>query len=315
MRLTNTLVLVVPLLAACQLVLGLEDRGVADADADAGSCDPLAPFTSFDPVTEINTPDYEKTAWLSADELTIYFTRAPANPTNGGGPGNAQARIFMATRTSTTLPFSGESVVSPPTDEKSGGDLDPLVTSDGLGLWFSSYRKDVKRLFLSSRQTPADPWGSPVYVNMGTGYEEYEPSLTGDGAALYFTSTLAKAGEGKSQNIYRKTFGPGGGAGPVDYVDGLNTPRAEKAAVVSADDRIIYFSATVPPAHTDYNIWVATRAQPSDPWGERQMLPELSSIGYDAPVWISPDLCTLYVSADRPGGAGNHDLYVARRQK
>ena len=33
----------------------------------------------------------------------------------------------------------------------------------------------------------------------------------------------------------------------------------------------------------------------------------------DAPNWLSPDGCVLYMESERPGGAGDIDLYRAQR--
>jgi hypothetical protein len=63
------------------------------------------------------------------------------------------------------------------------------------------------------------------------------------------------------------------------------------------------------------DIFVSTRATPSDPWGPPVNLgPVVNTYGRDYPTGISSDGLTLFIAADnRPGGLGGLDMYMTRR--
>ena len=63
------------------------------------------------------------------------------------------------------------------------------------------------------------------------------------------------------------------------------------------------------------DIFVSTRATPSDPWGPPVNLgPMVNTSGRDFPSGISPDGLTLFIGADsRSGGLGGWDMWMTRR--
>ena len=58
------------------------------------------------------------------------------------------------------------------------------------------------------------------------------------------------------------------------------------------------------------DIWRATRAKTSDPWGNAVNTSELNTTGYDYPGWISDDGCRLYFMTDVSGAL---EIYVASK--
>jgi hypothetical protein len=64
-----------------------------------------------------------------------------------------------------------------------------------------------------------------------------------------------------------------------------------------------------------YDIWVATRATQSDPWNPATNLgPSINSEFREGEPQISGDGLSLYFDSDRPGGYGNHDIWVTTRK-
>lgn len=63
----------------------------------------------------------------------------------------------------------------------------------------------------------------------------------------------------------------------------------------------------------DGDIWVSTRANPSDPWGPPSFVPELSSDYDDETPEISADGLTLFLSSRRPGADGESNFWMATR--
>jgi hypothetical protein len=75
----------------------------------------------------------------------------------------------------------------------------------------------------------------------------------------------------------------------------------------------MYFASSeaVPDAKGDFDIWVATRKSRDDDFASPSVVPELSSELYEAPGWVSPDGCRLYLQ--RGGADIPSRVYVAQK--
>ena len=102
------------------------------------------------------------------------------------------------------------------------------------------------------------------------------------------------------------------GTGVVDAapIAELVGPSMDVSPVVSADELVLYFGSNRGGQANKLDVWMASRQKVTDPFSTPVAVPELASALNDTPRWISPDLCTLYVSSRRSGNGG---LYVARR--
>jgi len=100
---------------------------------------------------------------------------------------------------------------------------------------------------------------------------------------------------------------------PVNLGPTVNSPGAEMGPTISVDGLELYFEFS--PAHQNlWNLWVATRPNQQDDWGEPVILgPEINSSSEDGLPQISPDGLELYFYSKRPGGYGGCDIWVTRR--
>ena len=65
----------------------------------------------------------------------------------------------------------------------------------------------------------------------------------------------------------------------------------------------------------DFDIWLARRESPDDPWDDPVEVVELSSNSFDGTPEVSIDGLTITLSSDRPGGdGGGIDLWIATRE-
>jgi len=94
-------------------------------------------------------------------------------------------------------------------------------------------------------------------------------------------------------------LGPWGPATPLD-LGFADDPS------LTGDRREIYFNASD-------DIYVATRASTSDPWGTATVVAELSTASFETTPEVSRDGLTMYLASDRPGGTGATDIYVSTR--
>lgn len=104
---------------------------------------PLGIMSSPQAVAEINSVKNDTSPAVTPDDLTIYF--ASARDTNG-----AARDIYVARRTSTTMPFGTPTVVaelaSPTSD-----DLPTWISRDGCRLYFTSDRSGNNDVWLAAR--------------------------------------------------------------------------------------------------------------------------------------------------------------------
>lgn len=108
----------------------------------------------------INTAVGDELASISADGLTLYF-----DSDRPGGYGSSD--IWITTRATKNDPW-GPPVNMGPKINSSAGDACPCISTDGLELYFGSYRAAGYGrcdIYVARRATQNDPWGDPV--NLG----------------------------------------------------------------------------------------------------------------------------------------------------
>ncbi|WP_394823998.1 TolB family protein [Pendulispora albinea] len=239
-------------------------------------------------------------ARLTANELVLYFDDG--------------AHLQFATRTSRTSAFGASNPVPGVSSPKA--DLSPWVSADDKTLLFASTRDvdggspGTSRLYRARRDSASLAFGSVEEIpGLPTG-ESFEPYLR-DGVELWFTQDK---GTGFGRDLLRAPI-TGGTFGALTDTSELSDPAPDRNPVISADGRTIYFQSTRTPSQKS-DIWMATRSDTSKKFASLTNAASLNSASEDAPTWISPDNCRLYLSSDRPledGGSPKLRLYVAER--
>ena len=149
-----------------------------------GRAGPGAPWdTVMNVGAPIDTPANDITPMISADGLTLIFASDRA-----GGRGNYD--VWMSTRT--TLqdewdePVNLGSLVN-----SASGDLEPSLSPDKRVLVFASQRSGgygFWDLWMTTRKTQSDAWGTPVNLGpqINSEWHEGRPVISADGRMLYF---------------------------------------------------------------------------------------------------------------------------------
>jgi dipeptidyl aminopeptidase/acylaminoacyl peptidase len=264
----------------------------------AGACAPTAPFGTPAPMAEINTAGAEFNAWLSPDELTIYY--GAVAPAGIGGQD-----IYVATRASRDAAFGAGVLLSGVNSADDEGKI--ALTADGLTAYLAVGQPGD--LYTASRAsvTAAFDALTPV-AGLNTAENDAGPWISPDGRTIYFHSHRTRP-----VRIYRATrsTGPFGAPEPVGE---LFSNHGDGDPVVSADGLSIYFASGRPGDVPRWDVWVATRSSTSDGFGAPVAIDAVNEAGKITwPTWISPDNCRLYFSSDRTGGEGDYDLWVAER--
>jgi hypothetical protein len=118
----------------------------------------------------------------------------------------------------------------------------------------------------------------------------------------------------------RIAFDPLGGAGPLDAplgpwsaampISAANTADDEEDVGLSSTTLELYFGRRIGLAAKE--MWVMTRATPSDAWSA-PVLASVSDSNWNTDPRLSPDDLTLYFESNRPGGLGDYDVWMATR--
>ena len=152
--------------------------------------------------------------------------------------------------------------------------------------------------------------GAPV----NTAYDEEMPSISADGLELYFQSRrpggycLFDLWVAKRESL-DDPWGEPANLGPL-----VNSGDSNWSHGISADGLELYFEANRPGNYGGVDLWVAVRETIDEPWGEPVNLgPVVNSSVNDACPNISADGLELNFRSKRPGGCGEHDLWVSKR--
>ncbi len=105
------------------------------------------------------------------------------------------------------------------------------------------------------------------------------------------------------------TFSAPTNLGPV-----INSQAAEAGACISADCLSLYFDSDRFGGSGGFDIWVATRKATDQDWSAPVNLgPIMNTVYEEFDSNISADGLSLFFASDHPGGSGDFDLWVARR--
>ena len=249
---------------------------------------------------------------LFAVPTTVVLTARAANlpPTDSGG-----ADLIFDNPTNL-----GPSVNSP------DDEYDPSISADELELYVNSNRTGglgQADLWVATRKTKADPWGSPVNlgptVNSSAG--DKAPCISADGLSLYFSSD--RPGGHGAHDLWvttRKTQSAPWGE-PTNLGPTVNSPADEHAPSLSTDGLELYFSghqtspeSARPGGSGEADLWVTTRKTTHDPWGAPVNLgPTVNSPSADASPSLSGDGLSLYFNSWRPVGSASA-IWVTQRK-
>jgi len=276
-------------------------KGGAAGGGGAPACVLDASFEGLAPVPVINSPAAERSVFLSADQLIIYFSSKRVIGVD------ALDELWWATRNSIQDDFS------PPTKlanvNSTQDDFFPSLSGDRLTLIFGSTRSGAQQtdLYVATRTHPAVDFDTPQSIaGVNSSDNEFGSFVLPDLSALYLFSN--RTGD---YDIFRSP-GLNGSFGAPVAVDEVNLPTSyEGCPVVSPDELTLYFYTTRQGGPPD--IWVTQRSQVGAAFAPPTKVDELCSSDDDRPGWLSPDGCTLYLMTDRPGGSGSLDIWVAHR--
>jgi hypothetical protein len=272
-------------------------------------CDPATPFTQFNPINELNTPDDEELPRLTRDELSIYYY---AQYDDGG------ATMHRADRTNATSAFGAASVFL---QDVSGG-RQAFPTADPLRLYFAVQNGNDFSSFdihIAERGAATDSFkpGRSVLAAGAQQSLEYPALYDGpSGPRLIYVNLVYASPSDQIGNADIWTADVDGSGSVVNprVVDGINTALAEYDPTPSVDGLTLYFYSESGSPMNRGRIWVANRANADQPFSNPRIVDEIAPPpnGYVSAAFLSVDRCRLYYYQAETA-LGNADLFVASR--
>ena len=150
-------------------------------------------------------------------------------------------------------------------------------------------------------------------VNSAQG--DYDPHLSHDSLSLYFSSH--RPGGRGSDDLYVTTresvtdpWGP-----PTNLGQVVNSTSYEIDPSLSIDGLSLYFVSARSGGSGSEDLWVATRATKESLWENPVNLGSIVNTSYgDMDPSLTANDLELYFSSDRPGGSGNHDIWLTTKR-
>lgn len=150
------------------------------------------------------------------------------------------------------------------------------------------------------------PWSGQL--NMGG------VSLSFNGKTMYFTGCYWPGGYG-SCDIYSSHKTDSRWQVPVHLGKGINTEMWDSQAVISPNNRDLYFASKRHGGFGGSDLWMSVR-QKNGKWGKPKNLGDsINTSGDEMAPFLNADGQTLYFSSNGRTGLGGFDLYFSRKDK
>jgi len=206
-----------------------------------------------------------------------------------------------------------------PTVNSSALDGTPSVTADGLSLFFNSQRAGGYGhydIWVSSRQTTADPWGEPVNLGptINTSSLDGNTVISADGLTLYFTSDRPGGYGGWDIYVTTRPSVSDPWSTPTNLGPPFSSPGSDHGLSITEDGLSAFFGTDRPGGFGNGDLYMSRRATIDDPWGEPVNLGSVvNSPSVDVGATVSRDGLSLVFFSNRPGGYGGFDVWATTR--
>lgn len=192
-------------------------------------------------------------------------------------------------------------------------DDDPSMTGDLTEIYFKSDRGGGGDfdIWMASRASPGDSFGALHEVaELSSPAFDATPEVSLDGLTMHLSSNR-EGSQGFDVYLSTRAARDAPWSTP-ERVPELCTNGDEFSAVTEgAGVRVILTRAV---SGQSLDLFEATRPSAVDPWGPVAALTILSTPEWDADAHLSPDGLLLIYASDRPGGAGQRDLWASTRE-
>ncbi len=265
---------------------------------------------------DINSNYDDATPCITADgKMLVFNTRRPEDtnsPIDVEGDGKYFQDIYVSYFDTINKKW-GPALPVPGNVNTDAHDAITSISPDGKIIFI--YKNDTREheasggdIFISkvmkSKWKTPEPIGKPI----NSTYWEGGACLSPDGNTLYFTSER-KGGYGHSDIWMSKKINKKEWDKPVNLGPTVNSPYDEVGLFMAPDGKTLFFASNGPNSMGSYDIFKTTF--------ENGQWTTPVNLGYpintefsDGPISIDASGKVAYMSSDRPGGAGEKDIYM-----
>ena len=229
-------------------------------------------------------------------------------------------RIFIAVIFGFLVPSSAiaqeHAQVFAPDVISTGHEFTVTFTPDGRDVLFT--RRDVEKKvnhifhsrFTDGAWQPATalPWSVDTSSDL-------DPAISPDGKRLYFISTRPRAGQQEPKLVDGKpdmdiwiSERQGSEWGPPKWVKDLSSDSKEGSPTIDKHGKLCFFSSREPDVK---NRIYCAHGKGEKFSGLHRLSDKINSGASDTSPWLSPDGKLLLFYSERPGGAGQADVYLS----
>jgi beta-lactamase regulating signal transducer with metallopeptidase domain len=141
--------------------------------------------------------------------------------------------------------------------------------------------------------------------------------ISADGLEIIFESERPGGSGGSDLWVAKRTSTEDKWGPAVNLGQSINSSVHDWGPSISTDGLELYFQSRREGGlvgSSPYDIWMTTRTARDGEWGEPvNLCPTVNTPHTDAFPCISADGLSLYFMSDRPGGLGEHDIWVSTR--
>jgi len=204
-------------------------------------------------------------------------------------------------------------------------EFDPCISTDGLMLFFNSYRPGgygESDLWVATRKTTDEPWSEALNIGpiVNSSAREEAPSISADGLSLYFSSDRPGGSGGEDLWVATRENMDDNWGEPVNLGTIVNSSASEHAPSISSDDLSLLFAERYqgpfrPGGSGGGDMWVTRRPNSGADWGTPTNLgPIVNSSSVDEAPSISANGLALFFMSGRTGVYGRNDIWIAKRE-
>jgi WD40-like Beta Propeller Repeat len=220
--------------------------------------------------------------------------------------------VGVLTGTSSTAPMTpfGAPVLVEGLLDPTNNISDPTLSVDMLEIYFASNKNGSYDIWMSTRAAVTAPWSAATLVtelSTSTNYEA-EPSLSGDGLTLWFTSNRPTNGLERLWVSHRPTVSdPWGVPEMMDW----GTSNYDRGPTTDITDlNMVFYSQRV--TNDPADLYLATRDSGTANWSPPANLTEVNSTAIDWDPGLFANGLGLMFGSTR-GGLAAPDLYETAR--
>jgi len=252
-------------------------------------------------IPNVNATAYDRDPYVTPDERELYFSSTRL-------PDSMSSDIWVAKRPNTTTNFSTPAIATE--FQSGGGESKVSFTADGkLAVLGSSRGTTDVDVWQFERDSITDPWGTATQTHLtavNTNGNDHDPTISADGLRLY----LAPDGGTQDIAVATRTLRADDFGAP-QVLATLSSGMGDADPSPSLDERIIVYASGRTSTPMPGNVWYATRANSSVPFGAPVIVPDVNTDAPEGDPHLSTDGCRLYFARLVDVPADDWDLYVA----